>query len=492
MRSGILFIWCTLLFAFRCTVPLDGGGGETTNGYVTGALVFENGSPASNATVALIDSSYNPAKDEKIPETHIDTTDAGGNYLIRTSTHGIFNVEAVHRSSGKRMLIKSIPVNNDIIHVPLDTLRNPGMLRVLLAESQQAGNGYLYFSGTTYHATIASPADTILIDSLPVGKAPDLYLVLEIAAPRLLARGAPITSDGVTVLESGILKSLFTAIDNEGRFDFIIWCAIDDAGAIWAGTDGGGLFMFDGANTWKHYDFSGRTIFCHKIDHRGKHWIGSDNGLYFFNGMEFTPAIVVAGDTIRDEVHAIFVDDANTKWIVTPLAIFKGDSTAWQSCDYGMTGYSDLLVDKSGVVWIGTSAGGLIADYGTNRQTYTPGNSSLPSGIVTFLALDSAGAVLAGTAAGLAKISGGNWSVFTKANGTLEHYSITKGVVAPSGALWFAGDAMTAVNFQDTKTYPANFLWGKYVTIEAIQAEPSGALWLGSYGGGLVRIKNAL
>jgi len=112
--------------------------------------------------------------------------------------------------------------------------------------------------------------------------------------------------------------------------------------------------------------------------------------------------------------------------------------------------------------------------------------------VVTFLALDSTGAVLIGTAGGLAKAFDGKWTVYTKANGTIPHYTVTGGVVDPEGGLWLVGDDMFVTSLQRSLTYTSSFLWGKYISVKSIQVGRSGVLWLGSYGGGLVRMENAL
>jgi streptogramin lyase len=470
------------------------GGGETTNGYVTGSLVFQDGTPAANTQVKLINEKYNPVKDGRIADSLIDTTDEQGNYIIHIPSSGIFNIEALHSVNGTRTLIQQIAANDDTILVPVDTLRAPGVLRVVLPQSTQQTTGHLFIRGTTFYLPLGSQNDTVVIDSLPAGSIPDIILE-QLSGTHLIAKHAYVTSSGISNIDAGIVKTLFTNINNDSLFDFITTCKIDNKGNLWAGTGKGGFYSFDNVNTWKSVSIPDRTIKCHEIDRNGQHWIGTNDGLYLFDGTTFHPVKVVAEDTIHINIVSLFIDKNNSKWVVTLSEIYKEDSGSWKSTDYNtqrVNGFTDLLVDKSGTVWIGTLTNGIIADYGTHRQNYSTNNSSLPSNNVNFIVQDSSGVIWAGTAGGLVKISGSNLYAFTQGNGGIPFYDITHGVVAGSGDLWFSGDGSNLYNFRNGQVFSALSIWGRYATIESIVVDSSGVIWLGSFGGGLVRIDNTL
>jgi streptogramin lyase len=469
------------------------GGGETTNGYVTGSLVFQDGTPAANAQVMLINEKYNPVKDGRIADSLIDTTDEQGTYIIHMPSSGIFNIEALHSVKGTRTLIQQIAADDDTTLVPVDTMRAPGVLRVILPKSTQPTD-HLFIRGTTFYLPIGVQKDTVVIDSLPAGLIPDIILE-QLSSTQLIAKHAYITSSGISNIDAGIVKTLFTTINNDSLFDFITTCKIDNKGKLWVGTGNGGLYSFDNVNTWKSFSIPGRTIRCHEIDRNGQHWIGTNDGLYLFDGTTFLPIQIVAGDSIHTDIRSLFIDKNNNKWVVTVSEIYKEDSGTWKSTDYnaqGVNGFTDILVDKSGTVWIGTLTNGIIADYGTYRQNYSLSNSSLPSNNVNFIVQDSSGVIWAGTAGGLVKISGSNLYAFTKNNGGTPFYDITHGVVAGSGDLWFSGDGSNLYNFRNSQVFSALSIWGRYTTIESIVVDSSGVIWLGSYGGGLVRIDNTL
>jgi streptogramin lyase len=478
-----------LLFMFSCTTPLHHDGGETTNGLILGVLVMEDGSRAANARVMLIDEQYDPVKDGAIADSLIDTTDKDGQYFINAPTKVLFNIEAVHLATGTRALIQKIKMeeSEDTLHVPIDTMKAPGSMRIILSEIAKKTSGYLYIIGTTYFLDLKNLNDTVTVDSLPAGIIPKV-IFKETDKDSLIASNVYITSSGISEVESGISKTLFTKVCNDESFKFVRSCEIDKKGNVWVGTDSGGLFVFDGKNTWKRFDFPGNTVQCHKIDNNGLHWIGSDNGLYMFDGTTFHSALIISEDTIRSPVKSIFVDAENKKWVATSSRIFSGDHGAWQSRDYGITMFTDIIVDKSGTIWIGT-ASGIIADYGTSQKTYSVTNSTLPSHIINFLVQDSAGGIWAGLMGGLVRIRGSNIHSFTKANNTINFTDISRGVIDRSGDLWFCGDGSNLCNFQDNRVFSTSLLWGKYLTIESISIGLPGVIWVGSYGGGLVRIE---
>lgn len=67
-----------------------------------------------------------------------------------------------------------------------------------------------------------------------------------------------------------------------GNPDFTVAIAVDRAGAVWAGTLGGGLSRFDGSQ-WRHYSRAdgvpGDHVFMLHRDTAGRLWIGTDGGL---------------------------------------------------------------------------------------------------------------------------------------------------------------------------------------------------------------------
>ncbi len=470
------------------------GGGETTNGYVTGSLVFQDGTPAANTQVTLISENYNPSKDGKIADSLIDTTDEQGNYVLHISSRGYFNIEALHSEKGTRTLIQQIAADDDTIVVPVDTMRAPGALRIVLPESMQQTTGLLFIRGTTFYMPLGPQNDTVVIDSLPAGSIPDVILE-QLSGTHLIARHAYVTSSGISEIDAGTIKTVFIAINNDSLFDFITTCKLDSKGNLWVGTGNGGLYSFDKINTWTPFSLPGRTINCHEIDHNGQHWIGTNDGLYSFDGTTFHPVPIVAEDTIHINIKSLFIDKNNNKWVVALSEIFKEDNGSWMSTDYNIqevSGFTNLLVDKSGTVWIGTMTNGIIADYGTYRQNYSISNSSLPSNTVNFIVQDSSGSIWAGTVGGLVRISGSNLYTFTQSNGGNPFYDITHGVVSSTGDLWVSGDGSNLYDFNNGQVFSALSIWGKYTTIESIVVDSSGVIWLGSYGSGLVRVDKTI
>jgi hypothetical protein len=66
-------------------------------------------------------------------------------------------------------------VKDSVTSVRTDTLRNPGSLKVMLPDSFDRANGYLYIPGTTIAASLTADKGFAVIDSIPAGIVPVIY-----------------------------------------------------------------------------------------------------------------------------------------------------------------------------------------------------------------------------------------------------------------------------------------------------------------------------
>ena len=82
------------LLLLECSQNIAGGGGETTNGMVLGALLAQNNEPASQTAVILIADTSNPVMTATV--NAVDTTDSNGNYLFTNVKPGTYNIQALH------------------------------------------------------------------------------------------------------------------------------------------------------------------------------------------------------------------------------------------------------------------------------------------------------------------------------------------------------------------------------------------------------------
>jgi len=154
------------LLLLECSQNIaSGGGGETTNGMVIGTLLTQNNEPASQTRVILIPDTSNPVTAGTVNAE--DTTDINGNYLFSNVKPGTYNVQALHLVNRTSTLVMGIQVNDDTVTAPLDTVRDPGSVKITLTASLKVPNSYIYIPGTTLYTMIDTLDSVAILDSVP-------------------------------------------------------------------------------------------------------------------------------------------------------------------------------------------------------------------------------------------------------------------------------------------------------------------------------------
>jgi hypothetical protein len=163
---------CVLL-TVRCTSLSDlaGAGSETTNS-LTGVIAKADGSAPSPALVLLVPHLYDIVKGPPLPVSLTDTTDSLGRYNFRNVDTGTYTIQTVGLAEGTRALISWIHVAGDTVIVPTDTLRTPGLLKVVLPDTANTTTGYLYIPGTTIFIFLRNSNGSVVLDSVPAGAIP--------------------------------------------------------------------------------------------------------------------------------------------------------------------------------------------------------------------------------------------------------------------------------------------------------------------------------
>lgn len=159
-------------------------------------------------------------------------------------------------------------------------------------------------------------------------------------------------------------------------YDFtprMVYCIYEDrAGTLWFGTDGAGVVSYDGSEkviyTQKSHGLASDRVTGILQDSRGDFWFGtSDGGVSRFNGKTFTTHL--RSDKPSESmgwgrVMSILEDNAGDVWFAAAGPIkgayrFDGKAFHFYSTAQGLgSGHaSSLTQDKSGALWIGTTAG---------------------------------------------------------------------------------------------------------------------------------------
>jgi ligand-binding sensor domain-containing protein len=257
-------------------------------------------------------------------------------------------------------------------------------------------------------------------------------------------------------LRDGASWQWFETVDEQGAPVLVQSLAQDRKGALWAGTDGAGVFAIDLAHESRQ-----------PLLHLG------------YNG---DPDLTTA--FVRD----VAVDQDGALWLATPVGVYRYQVQMWVSDLQGagagdpLNHINDLLVEREGALWVATGGGGV-------RRKPAPGApeevfAAVDGAADTVLVLeqDNTGAVWAGGFEGLRRYAGGAWSAPVMP-AKLPDPTITA-LQADGPWLWIgtaAGLVRHEVTSGEIAGEPA--LAGQLV--EALALDNLGRLWVGTAGSGV-------
>lgn len=169
-----VMVLLTVLF-LQCvnTGNLAGAGSETTT-TVSGVVASVNGSPAAYARVSIIPSTYNPIREQALPDSFTITTNASGQYSFSNIDTGTYTVFAQSKSDGTRSFVFNIHAGNDSVTAPPSMLEQTGAIRAVIPESEDNNGYYIYIPGTTRYAFFTKNKRDLVLDSVPSGVIPSI------------------------------------------------------------------------------------------------------------------------------------------------------------------------------------------------------------------------------------------------------------------------------------------------------------------------------
>ena len=177
----VLVVLTSLLLShITCSVDVAGFGSETTNGIVAGRVLDQSGNTANNTRMVLLPAHFNPVEDDTVNRIQTDTTDSTGAYHFTVTKTGTYTIHGTDLASHKQVIHKYLYVNKDTITI-LDTLKEPGVVRVMLPDTVDTTRGYIYLEGTmrsdNLHGCIVLGGGfySLLVDSIPAGDIPAVH-----------------------------------------------------------------------------------------------------------------------------------------------------------------------------------------------------------------------------------------------------------------------------------------------------------------------------
>lgn len=324
--------------------------------------------------------------------------------------------------------------------------------------------------------------------------------------------------------------------DTNSISDNGIWCLLRDRdGDVWIGTMRGGLNRYsistDKFTSYTHHPDNPQSICENNVislfeDSRGAIWVGTlTKGLDRFDRLtgkfvHYGPEPEKHGGLLDSTVWALGEDKRGNLWVGTWTGLYKLPLGSEGVAPVAFTHYghveSDpqslsgdnvkaLLVDRRGVLWVGTSGRGLNRyDERTNTFKHYRSNAgdpkSLSSDLVYSLFEDVGGNLWVGTGDGglnLYNPRTDNFTVFRHDPGVPT--SLNNDIIATvygdkTGILWI-GTGAGGVNWHDAKKNKFTLIHDDQKNPDGLEGndvwafaeDATGTLWVGTYGKGLNR-----
>ena len=319
-----------------------------------------------------------------------------------------------------------------------------------------------------------------------------------------------------------------------------IWTLFEDSrGALWAGTNGGGLVRYEDGrfSVFTTADgLAGNYVYAIHEGRDGTLWIGTGTGLSRMNGGRIT-SLTHADGMSSEVVRAVLEDREGVLWVGTEggglLRYADGRfSTLTRADGLAHETVRALAETRDGSLWIGTYGGGLNRSRGGVLERLSV-EDGLSSALVWALYEDRHGALWIGTdGGGVNRYEGGAFATFSTAEG-LSHEFARAVFEDREGSVWIgtnvglnrlrdgkftvytthsglSGDSVRAVCedaagdlWVGTDSHGLNQMRGGKVVrvytakdglasnrVRSLASDRAGALWVGTNGGGLSRLDN--
>jgi PAS domain S-box-containing protein len=308
-----------------------------------------------------------------------------------------------------------------------------------------------------------------------------------------------VTSKGVSRYD---MESFRTYTIQDGLLDNYIHFIVEDHdGLIWLGSRGG-VSKWDG-NTFVNYTtedgLGSNDVLSAHISDSGNLWVGTwGGGIARFDGDTFTrieiPENIIPEALLSSAKHvnAISSDSQGRLWIGTEGGLYSYDGS-----DFSMlleqTGIQCITRAMDGSMWFGAgwyhTSRSLYQFDGKNFHQYTT-EDGLPHSVIFSIKNTRDNKLWITTADGIAHFDKKVWTTITKDDGLVDNavrsvYMDTDGVMwfgtSNGGMSGFDGHAWTS--FDTRHGLPAN-------KVKAIHEDTNGNLWFGT-SGGLVRYKKS-
>ncbi len=242
----------------------------------------------------------------------------------------------------------------------------------------------------------------------------------------------------------------------------------------------------------KNSDIGGNNISAIAADNKGA-WVGTYQGLCRLNGGSWLD-YAMFNEKLKDQsVNCLMVDKRGVVWIGTDdYGVIEFDGTHWteyttETRRLKMKFVKEIAQDNDGVFWIGVTLGGIVRFDGYTWERYTPEDCGLLSDFVLDLAVDRANRKWITTNAGVSVYNDRRWVSYTVQNSGLPDDIVPAIAIDRNNVKWF-GTLNGLASFDGEEWHIWNTanspLPSNQVNDIAIDAE--GMLWIATSAGAAV------
>jgi ligand-binding sensor domain-containing protein len=301
----------------------------------------------------------------------------------------------------------------------------------------------------------------------------------------------------------------------------------DSSGNMWFATGEAGLSRMTGSNGaagvathWRNwgdhnlgsepYPWAGNEpMYSVFEDTGGIFWMGG-NGIGTWNSKtgQFTNFWNWQNSSLPTDGIKGIVKRDGTIWAGSGgSGAFWFDGAAWvhvnlspEGYNYSFNNVNTVAVDTANNLWVGSEYGLRKFAAGNNSSftLYDTSNSPLPSAMILDIESDPAGGIWIGTAAGLVRYDGSNWTVYNQANtgmpGTVV-YDVTRrasdGLIAIANnqpSVWPYTGGVSTFNGTNRTHYTMDNSPLPHWQVVAVEFDSKGKLWASPLSEGVVQI----
>ena len=188
---------------------------------------------------------------------------------------------------------------------------------------------------------------------------------------------------------------------------------------------------------------------------------------------------------LGEEIRDLALDGQGRLWVATHIGLGIWDGEQWTiyNAATSLLPHDDVraVVTLDGkIMWIGTAAGIARIDDG-DWTVFTHENSDLSSPVINDLAFDKDGTLWAATSfGGVARYDGERWTYYDKHNSGLLGLSVTELAIGPDGRIWMVdgfGDGVSMFDGQEWTHYTQENSGLLNNWVEQVTVDNAGRVW---------------